>query len=121
MNTDSFVNALRWFVSRRGSRKKIIRDNGTNFKGSERDLKEVLADLEPEKIARHLGHKDIQWEFNPPMASHMGGVWECIIRSIRHLGEALIKIVSQSGTPLFSHRYVELKIAFMQKGEWVKK
>ncbi|PIK53264.1 hypothetical protein BSL78_09838 [Apostichopus japonicus] len=91
MNTDSFVNALRRFVSRRGSPEKIFCDNGTNFKGSERELKEALAELEPEKIARHLGHKHIQWEFNPPMASHMGGVWERIIRSIRRILKVLLK------------------------------
>ncbi|XP_071821481.1 uncharacterized protein [Apostichopus japonicus] len=60
MNTDSFVNALRRFVSRRGSPEKILFDNGTNFKGCERELKEALAELEPEKIALQLGHKDIQ-------------------------------------------------------------
>jgi hypothetical protein len=29
-------------------------------------------------IQRH-----IQWEFNPPSASHFGGVWERLIRSVR--------------------------------------
>ena len=33
---------------------------------------------------------DIRWEFNPPYASHMGGVWERLIRSVRKILGALL-------------------------------
>ena len=29
--------------------------------------------------------------FNPPAASHMGGIWECMIRSVRRVINALLK------------------------------
>ena len=35
------------------------------------------------KVQAHLLQKDIKWEFNPPAASHMGGIWERQIRSVR--------------------------------------
>ena len=31
----------------------------------------------------HVLQKDIKWEFSPPAASHMGGIWERQIRSLR--------------------------------------
>ena len=33
----------------------------------------------------------IQWKQNPPAASHMGGVWECQIRSVRSILSALMR------------------------------
>jgi hypothetical protein len=35
--------------------------------------------------------RGIEWHFNPPHSSHMGGVWERLIRSVRTILSALIK------------------------------
>ena len=35
------------------------------------------------KVKAHVLHKDIKWEFSPPAVSHMGGIWERQIRSVR--------------------------------------
>ena len=48
LSTDSFILALRRFMSRRGYPKSIITDNGTNFVGAQRDLSEALRKLIPE-------------------------------------------------------------------------
>ena len=34
---------------------------------------------------------DVDWNFNPPYASHQGGVWERLIRSVRHIMTAIIQ------------------------------
>ncbi|PIK59972.1 hypothetical protein BSL78_03127 [Apostichopus japonicus] len=45
LDTDSFLNALRRFISRRGTPAKILSDNGSNFKGGERELREAVQSL----------------------------------------------------------------------------
>jgi hypothetical protein len=84
LETDSFINSLVRFISRRGKPTQIRSDNGSNFCGAERELGEAvnLWNNDP-KLNNMLLMKKIQWEFNPPLASHMGGVWERQIRSVR--------------------------------------
>jgi len=83
MDTDSFINGLRRFVSRRGKPELIRSDRGTNFVGAQRELKEAYMELDQERITRYLRKDDTQWLFNTPTASHHGGVWERMIRSIK--------------------------------------
>ena len=42
LSTDSFINALRRFIARRGQPDEIFSDNGTNFVGDERVFRELL-------------------------------------------------------------------------------
>ncbi|XP_046567901.1 uncharacterized protein LOC124276331 [Haliotis rubra] len=81
LDTDSFIPALHLFIARRGPVKEIWCDNGTNFIGAARELKEALAELDQNSIHSHLLQANIDWKLNPPSASHMGGVWEHIIGS----------------------------------------
>ena len=82
IDTDSFINKLRRFINTRGYPKTIYSDNGTNFHAGERELHESLTDWNQRSINQFLQQRKITWKFNPPAASHMGGVWEQIIRSI---------------------------------------
>ncbi|XP_066955788.1 uncharacterized protein [Macrobrachium rosenbergii] len=91
LQSDSFINALRRFVSRRGHPKVIRCDNGTNFHGAEKELKAALGEMEEKKIETYLLHHHIEWKFNPPAASHMGGCWERQIRTVRKVLSALLK------------------------------
>ena len=40
-------------------------------------------------MARYMSHRDITWTFNPPYASHRGGVWERMIRKTRKILKAI--------------------------------
>ena len=84
------VSALRRFINTRGCPKTIYSDKGTNFHAGERELRESLNDWNQTSINQFLQQRKIKWKFNPPAASHMGGVWERIIKSIRKILRALL-------------------------------
>ena len=90
LTTDSFVNALRRFVSRRGEVREIRSDNGTNFVGAERELREEIDKWNQQQIHEAMLQHHIKWKFNPPGASHHGGVWERQIRSVRKILGSLL-------------------------------
>ena len=79
MNTRSFISALRRFQARRGPVKYIRSDNGTNLVGAERELRKEVENLDKDKIHEFLLEKGIDWVFNPPGASHHGGVWKRLV------------------------------------------
>ena len=90
LETDSFLNALRHFIARCGPVREIRCDNGTNFVGAERELREALDEMNHDELTEKLRQQQIDWKFNPPAASHMGGVWERQIRTIRRILATLL-------------------------------
>ena len=90
LTTDSFINAVTRFVARRGPPRVIYSDNSSNFRGAETDVVHALKTWAQDRIGRELLQRDIQWYFNPPAASHQGGVWERLIRSVRRILHAMI-------------------------------
>ena len=74
-----------------GPTKEIFSDNGTNFTGSERRLREAVERLNQDQVNDCLRQDEVQWHFNPPEASHQGGVWERMIRSVRKILGLLLR------------------------------
>ena len=94
MDTDSFILALRRFLSRRGPVRSIRSDNGGNFVGVEEEMKKSLLEMDHDRIRAFLLTHEcdwIEWQKNPPEASHMGGVWERQIRTVRNVLSSLLK------------------------------
>jgi hypothetical protein len=94
LETDSFLLSLRRFIARRGPVRSILSDNGTNFVGAENELKRAWEEMDHTKVKDYLrgvGCDWIEWKRNPPTASHMGGVWERQIRSVRAVLQSLLK------------------------------
>ena len=85
LDTDSFINCLYRFMARRGEPHLIRSDNGTNFVGAERELRKEMEAWNKDRIQEVMSRRGIRWMFNPPAASHMGGVWERQIRSVRRI------------------------------------
>jgi len=85
LETDACINAIRRFISRRGQVIQIRSDNGTNFIGAERELREAVGELNHKRIQAALMSTGVKWSFNPPAGSHHGGVWERMIRIVRRV------------------------------------
>ena len=93
LDTDSFINALRRFLSRRGPARQLRSDNGTNFVGARRELKEALEEMDEYRIRDELLKSQCDWikfKMNVPAASHMGRVWERQIRTVRAVLSSLL-------------------------------
>ena len=77
LDTDSFIQALRRLIARRGNVRQIRSDNGSNFVGAEQELLKAFSEMDHNKIENFLqdhGGDWITWKRNPPTANHMGGI-----------------------------------------------
>lgn len=83
LSSNSCIMALRNFIARRGSPQKIYSDRGTNFVGANRELMEADEVISQNEVMQEFGNLGIEWIFNPPLAPHMGGAWERLIRTVK--------------------------------------
>ncbi|CAI5649659.1 unnamed protein product [Oreochromis niloticus] len=82
IDTDAFLMALRRFIARRGTPAELYSDQGTNFRGGERELQAAFAAMTTD-LQKLLAPQKIIFHFNPPAAPYFGGVWEREIRSVK--------------------------------------
>lgn len=95
LSSNAFINALWCLITIRGNVRQLYSDQGTNFVGAKNEFAELMKGLDPECLKK-LG---CGFVINPPASSHMGGVWERQIRSVRNV---LISILDQSARKLDS-------------------
>ena len=91
LDTDSFLNAYRRFEARRGTPSKVLCDNGTNFVGAQAELSRCLQQMDKSRIEAYGILRETQWNFNPPHAPHMGGVWERMIGVFKRVLAAVLQ------------------------------
>ena len=90
MNTDDFIMCLRRFINRHGEVSELRCDRGSNFVGAERELREGIKQWDQQKIDRELLHRGCKWIFQPPTASSMSGIWECLVCSAKTVLKAIL-------------------------------
>jgi hypothetical protein len=85
LTTEAFIAALDRFVSRRGLPSLIRSDCGTNYKGADRYLQDVVKFLFENKIdiGTDLSRRGITWTFDPPGCPHWGGIWEACVKQAK--------------------------------------
>ena len=93
LDTNAFLNAFFRMVNRRGLPEEIYSDNGTNFVGANKELKELVTNLDEETLKESLANRGVKWFFNPPLAPHFGGVHESMIKAAKR---AVMAILSNS-------------------------
>ncbi|XP_066585528.1 uncharacterized protein [Prorops nasuta] len=86
LSSQSFIAAFNRFSSRRGVCQQLYSDNGTNFRGADRELRVLFRTSSDfySKIAMELAEKGIKWEFIPPSSPHFGGLWEAGVKATKH-------------------------------------
>jgi hypothetical protein len=98
LSSQSFLGALKRFISRRGHVANLYSDNGTNFVGARNELSELGEMLKSQKFERdvidRLADRTVRWHFIPPHSPHHGGIWEAGIRSVKSHLKRVIGLTS---------------------------
>ncbi|XP_050328360.1 uncharacterized protein LOC126758230 [Bactrocera neohumeralis] len=86
LTKEAFLAAFARFVGRRGFPSKIMSDNGKTFIGAQRATEKQFVDfmkqVSPDIIQKYAP-QGINWQFIPPSAPHMGGLWESAVKSFK--------------------------------------
>ena len=69
----------------------MLSDNGTNFIGAEKEIKQLVSQLDHDQIQRMTSNHGVDWHFNPPLASHFGGAFESMIKSAKQAISCFLK------------------------------
>ena len=90
LETDAFLNAFVRFISRRGAPNKVLCDNAKTFVGARNELADMMREVDTDRVVQYTRQLNIEWTFNPPYASHHGGIWERLIRVVRNVLAAIL-------------------------------
>lgn len=91
LSTDSFLHGFRRFLSRRGNVRIVRSDNGTNLTSGCQELKKCIGEWNQNVIQNWMIQRNLEWRFQPPSASHFGGVFERVIRSVRKVLNGILR------------------------------
>ena len=94
LTTDSFLNAYRRFACHCGPAQQLRSNQGTNFAGAKNELEAAVCEMNQDKIRRELlksGCDWFSWKMNAPHSSHMGGVCERQIHTVRSVLTGLLQ------------------------------
>ncbi|NEV48945.1 hypothetical protein EUZ93_00095, partial [Wolbachia pipientis] len=81
LSADSFIAAAKRFIARRGKVANLYSDNGTNFVGAERELRQVFETNEfKNSVQEYAASEQMKWHFIPARSPHFGGLWESAVR-----------------------------------------
>ena len=85
MDPSSCVMGVGRFVSRRCTPAMNRSDNGRNFIGAEKELRDCIEKWNKLNLSAELAHKEVKWRFSPPSALHQVGIWERLACSFKRI------------------------------------
>ena len=96
-STMEFLQVLRRLCAIRGQPLLMMTDNGTQFVGAERELRQMVSGLNQLQIQEYCAEKGMHWTFMTPAAPHQNGCAEALVKKCNN---ALRKAIgSQLLTP----------------------
>eukprot|EP00057_Strongylocentrotus_purpuratus_P016422 XP_011670896.1 PREDICTED: uncharacterized protein LOC105441474 [Strongylocentrotus purpuratus] len=81
VSTMEFLQVLRRFFAFRGQPKVILSDNGTQFVGAVRELREMVKGWDSDLLREFCAEKGVEWRFTTPSAPHQNGCAEALVKS----------------------------------------
>ncbi|XP_058810335.1 uncharacterized protein LOC131675383 [Phymastichus coffea] len=95
LSAEGFLACFRRFVATHGKPTTMYSDNGTNFVGANSELQRIYQlHHSPEfkdAIQTFAAAERIEWNFNPPLLPHFGGLWEAAVKSFKHHLNRVVK------------------------------
>ena len=96
LSTDTFLLALDRFINVYKKPKFVRSDNGSNFIGAAKELKEMIDSwktdtAERKKLVNICNLYGIKWTFSTPLASHHNGAVESMVKSVKTSLNKLLK------------------------------
>ena len=96
-STMEFLQVLRRFFALQGQPAVMLSDNGSQFVGAEKELRQMVNGLDEEEVKEFCGERGMQWKFITPAAPHQNGCAEALVKTSK---SALKKAIgSQILTP----------------------
>lgn len=81
----AFLAAFKRFSLLYGIPALMMSDNGTNFQGAERELREAFDEIKSNKdLKSYFATKELEWRFIPPGAPYFARIWETGVKSVKH-------------------------------------
>ncbi|XP_014675134.1 PREDICTED: uncharacterized protein LOC106815221 [Priapulus caudatus] len=82
-STMEFLQVLRRFFAVRGRPAYLLSDNGTQFVGAERELRENIRGWDKQQLQEFCADKGTSWRFTTPAAPHQNGCAEALVKSCK--------------------------------------
>ena len=99
MSVERFILALWCFISRRGCPQRIVSDNAKTFKGANKLLQNLFKD---EEVKKFLVMRRIEWINILSKAPWNGGVYERLIRSVKHCLKKTLRNAKVTSAELYT-------------------
>lgn len=69
----------------------MLSDNGSNFVGAKKEIRELVGERDQDQVQHMTSNQGVNWYWNPPSASHFGGVLEAMIKLSKQAIYAILK------------------------------
>ena len=103
-STMEFIQVLRRFFAVRGQPRLMIGDNGSQFVGAGRELKEMIRGWDTEQLREFSAEQGVEWKFITPESPHQNGCAEALVKSCKL---ALKKAIGDQVLTPFGSKYHE--------------
>ncbi len=81
--TESFLNAFRAFVARRGTPSTVYSDNAKGFKAASREVRQLYRSINWDRVKQDGVTRMVEWFFSTERSPHQNGLCERLVRTVK--------------------------------------